>query len=288
MKKTIIFILCILLIIVSMFILFKKEIKFYLENKYYGKNDIQEIDVKELDNLITKKESFSLLIYQPLCITSTSFEEIVDNFQKENSIMFYKIPFSSIKEIDYLTSIKHYPSFIIFKKGNVAAYLDAESDEHIESYKSVEGFKKWFTKYVKLRKVTSNDKKSTVIEKNVTNIKLEDVKKEKNKVNIYLFWQVGCHHCAKELDFIKNINEEDKKLFNLYTFDVSASQENLDVLKTFSSAMNEEINSVPYTIIGKKSFHGFNDKISLEIIDAIKEEYKNNYDIYFDNILEEK
>ena len=48
--------------------------------------------------------------------------------------------------------------------------------------------------------------------------------------------------------------------------------------------MDDEITGVPYTIIGNKSFKGFSERYEEEMLVAIKEQYKDSYDVYFDNI----
>lgn len=48
--------------------------------------------------------------------------------------------------------------------------------------------------------------------------------------------------------------------------------------------MGDEAKGVPYTIIGNKSFTGFNEEDKKDLIDAIESQYKNSYDVYFDKI----
>jgi len=50
--------------------------------------------------------------------------------------------------------------------------------------------------------------------------------------------------------------------------------------------MGDKVTGVPYTIIGKKSFTGFGEKSKINFIQAIESQYKNSYDVYFDQIKE--
>lgn len=153
MKKKLLFIIPILLVLIISSIIaiaiFNNKINvFSLENKYYGNNDITEIDLNQLNELIDKKESFGIFVYQPMCITSADFEKVLYDFQAQNSISFYKIAFSKVK--NELKDLNYYPSFIIYNNGKMVDFLESDKDEDIKYYQSADGFEEWLTKYVKL------------------------------------------------------------------------------------------------------------------------------------------
>lgn len=261
---------------------------FYLETKYYGDTSVEEIDTSKLNRLIATNESFALFVYQPACVNSTNFEIVLTNYQKEKNISIKKITFSNLKGTILEDKIKYYPSFVIFKNGRVVDYLETDKDEDIATFKSVEGFDKWFTKYVKIRK-TSNynntsveDEVSTTTEKIV--IDLPDIKKEKDKVNIYLFWGDGCPHCEHEQEFFEKIEEEYGHLYNLYKFETWGNSKNANMMKIFGKEMGDSARGVPYTIIGSKSFSGFGTSSEEKFKEAIEEEAKKDFDIYIDVI----
>lgn len=116
------------------------------------------------------------------------------------------------------------------------------------------------------------------------NFDLNDIKKVQNKVNIYLFWGDGCPHCKNEHEYLKSLKKEYGKYFNLYVFEVWYSEANAKLMFEFALANNEDINSIPYTIIGSKTFNGFNDSMKKDLLDAILEEKDSNIDIYIDKI----
>lgn len=140
-----------LLFIIILVLIFKNQKPFYLENKYYKDTSLEEINIKKLNNLINKKESFGLFVYQSMCFSSDDFESVLKKFQKDYQVGFYKISFSNISKTTLKKYIKYYPSFIIFKKGKVIDYLEADKDQDVESYTSKKGFAKWFLQYVKLQ-----------------------------------------------------------------------------------------------------------------------------------------
>ena len=54
-------------------------------------------------------------------------------------------------------------------------------------------------------------------------------------------------------------------------------------MEQFASKMGDEISGVPYIVIGERTFKGFSEKHKESIKAAIKEQYKDSYDVYFEN-----
>ena len=151
MKTKIIITLTLIIIVITRIIIFLKPKKISLETKYYGQSSITKITKDEYEELKQKKESFAIFIYEPACPTSSNFEKIVNEFVNESQISIYKLAFSDIKNTDIESCLKYYPSFIIYNKGNIIAYLEADKKEDLACYKSKEEFKSWFTKYVVIK-----------------------------------------------------------------------------------------------------------------------------------------
>lgn len=293
MKKKIIIFISILILIISVIVFWfinKNQKPFFLENDYYGGSKITEIEFNELNELVENKKSFVIFIYQPMCVTSANFESVLNEFLKENQISIYKISFANIKDTYLNKYIKYYPSFIIYNKGKIVDFLEADKDEDVSSYTSKDEFKNWFTKYVKLKDI--NYKESDFIlnepKKEENNyqedVNFQNIVKEDNKINIYFFWGKGCPHCEEEFAFFNSLDEEDKNRYNLYTFEIWYNEENAKLVHIFAQEMNDTVTGVPYTIIGNKSFKGFGKNSKEEFINAINKQYKNSYDIYFDKI----
>ena len=284
MKKLIVFsltmIFCFLLVGCN-----NKQDTFSLDKEYYQNNSFNELDKNTFDDLINNKKSFAIFIYQPLCTTSYEFNKILTEFANQYQISFYKMSFSDMKETELKEYIKYYPSLVIYNEGEIVDYLDANSDSDSEYYKSVDGFKKWFSNYVSIQKANSND--YLILEEETNNhtkidAKLEDIVYDENKVNIYFFWGNGCPHCEEEFKFLKSIETEYGKYFTLNTFEVWYSKDNAKILEQFANAMGDEVKGVPYTIIGNKTFSGFSKNYEGQFLKAIKEQYHNSYDVYFD------
>ena len=265
----------------------KNEEPFYLEDKYYGDDEFIELDKDMLEDLINDKESFAIFIYQPACANSENFEKVLTEYTGDKQISFYKMAFSDIKETTLGDEIKYYPSFVIFHNGKMVDFLDANSDNDTNYYKDYDGFDEWFSSYVLKKEVdkeTSTKDTSIEEEKINTDVTLDDVKYDENKVNIYFFWGDGCPHCEAEFEFFESIANEYGDYYTLNTFEVWNNEENANLLEVFSKSMNEDITGVPYTVIGDQTFTGFSDEYKEKMINAIISQHKNSYDVYFDSI----
>lgn len=280
--KKVVKVICILLCI--MLTGCKNEL-FDLEEKYYKEASLKEISYNDLDKLVKSKESFGVFIYQPLCETSSGFEIILNNFTKQYQMSFYKVAYSDIKNTDLGKKIKYYPSFIIYKDGKIVDYLEADKDEDTIRYKNINEFKNWLSNYVNLPKITNTEfeNENTNLEEMKIDFEIQNISYNEDKVNIYLFWGDGCPHCENAMQFFESIENEYGKYFVLNKFEVWYNAENKKIYEVFANLMGDEAKGVPYIIIGDKTFKGFSTRYEEDIKDAIISQYKNSYDVYFDN-----
>ena len=276
-----------ILIIISFLLLgCDRQNVFSLEEKYYGNSSFNELDVDSYNKLIENKESFAIFIYQPLCTTSYDFNKVLTEFSLDYQISFYKMSFANMMETDLKQSIKYYPSLVIFNEGKLVDFLDANSEEDINYYKNSDEFKNWFTSYVLLKEVNNSFKPENndnlIDNSSKIDAELENIKYDENKANIYFFWGNGCPHCEKEFEFFESIKTEYGDYFTLHSFETWYDEENAELLNQFASAMGDKVTGVPYTIIGNKTFKGFSESKEKEFLEAIKTQYKNSYDVYFE------
>lgn len=307
-KWLIISIVALILVVAAIvvFLIFQNQSKiFSLESKYYNTGEKIEINISELEELISDKESFVVFVSQDMCLASSNFEVVINDFLEEYPITIYEINYSELKESDLGDFLEHYPSFVIYKNGKMVDFLDANADEDTDYYKTKEGFKNWFTQYVNLDNISKNqnlsdstnqvtndnsndenniDNESTEKPSNTVDVNLDNITKEEGKVNIYFFWGDGCPHCEEQFAFFDSIESEYGDLYNLYTFETWQNEENAELLKTFSDAMEVESRGVPYTIIGEEVFTGFSESMESDFINAIVEEKDKSFDVYFDKI----
>lgn len=259
---------------------------FSLDSKYYGNSDFIDIDSESLNKLVENKGNFILFVYQPLCAASTSFEAVLTNFAEAYEIGINKIAFSNIKDTLLGEHVKFYPSFVIFKNGEVVDYLDPNDGKDTEIYKNVENLGKWLSSYVNIslkNEVTDKVDDDVYINENVEiTVELKGVSYDSKRVNIYFFWGDGCPHCKKEFAFFEDIEKEYGKYYNLHRYEVWNNDENYEVLKQFAAKLGKNPSAVPFTIIGNKVFIGFDDSYKSRILDAITTQHIDSYDVYFD------
>lgn len=98
--------------------------------------------------------------------------------------------------------------------------------------------------------------------------KVVDKKVEEEKVNLYFFHSKTCPHCRAEKEFLLSIKDKYKNL-NIYMFEISDSK-NSSYLKKAKSIFKETTNYVPYTVIGKETFVGYNSFYGDKIEETIQ------------------
>ena len=94
---------------------------------------------------------------------------------------------------------------------------------------------------------------------------------EENKVNLYLFKDKTCPHCKKETEWLKSIESDYKDYLNIYYFELNGNKENQEKYFIATETMNINTTSIPFTVIGEKTFVGFSDTIKSNIENTIKD-----------------
>lgn len=88
-----------------------------------------------------------------------------------------------------------------------------------------------------------------------------------NKVEAYLFYGIGCPHCAKEIEFFFSIKDKYPDL-TVYTYEVYYNQKNALLLQEVARNLNVDGGGVPFTVIGDESFVGFGEQSSPKELEA--------------------
>ena len=104
----------------------------------------------------------------------------------------------------------------------------------------------------------------------------------RNLVNIYLFHSSTCPHCKEEIELLDKLEEKYENI-RVYKYEISDPNNSL-ILSQVSEIYNTKVTSVPFTIIGNKTFNGFSSEHSMKtFIGAI--EYFSNFG-YIDKVAE--
>ena len=103
------------------------------------------------------------------------------------------------------------------------------------------------------------------------------------KINVYIFKGDGCGYCAKALTFFEGLSDEYQNYFNLVEKEVWYDDNNAALMQKVADYFNEDVNGVPYIVIGEKTFQGFDEsQYGNEIKNAIKTGYENTDGTYKD------
>ena len=126
--------------------------KFYLEDKYYNNSGLTDTSVKSLEDLVKNKKSFILFVYNDFCSFSIPCDSVFDETSTSLNIQILQIPYRDFKTSKLSSKLKYAPSIMIFEKGKVVDYLDAESDDDYDLYQDVTKFKIWLSNYIYIEK----------------------------------------------------------------------------------------------------------------------------------------
>lgn len=118
---------------------------FRLDDQYYGEASLETISADQLQQLVDEKSSFAVFVSQPACRASDNFEKVLQSFVAEHPMKFYEIAFSDLENLPFVADVRFYPSFLIFKKGKLVGFLEADNDDHAAAYTSLDGFQTWLT-----------------------------------------------------------------------------------------------------------------------------------------------
>lgn len=132
-----------------------QEKVFSLDDEYYFKTDLIEIDsLEEVEQMAKDKKSFALFVYMNGCTSCAAFKPVLTAFLNRNKMTFYSISAETIgedKDNSIMKAIEYAPSVLLYNKGKVVASLDAMSNDDIPYYETEDGFTQWFIKYCEIK-----------------------------------------------------------------------------------------------------------------------------------------
>ena len=114
----------------------------------------------------------------------------------------------------------------------------------------------------------------------------EDIKKD-DKINIYFFWRKGCEHCKAQFAYLEENFYKYQDKCNIYSFEIMDNEDNQILMDKFSNALGENIDAVPFTIVGNNFLLGYSYASKEDLEKLIEDEINNkNYeDLYFEKII---
>lgn len=91
-----------------------------------------------------------------------------------------------------------------------------------------------------------------------------------DKVDLYLFYGKGCPHCAKELTFLKELEDQYPNL-QVHLYETWDHAENNKLLTRVKSALGIQNSYVPFTVINGFSYTGYSENVAYQIEKRIQD-----------------
>lgn len=114
-------------------------------------------------------------------------------------------------------------------------------------------------------------------------IAFNNYKENDNQVTIYLFRGNGCNYCRAFLTYLNSIADENGK-FKVVSFEVWNDKDNNDLLDEVAKFLDQDIQGIPFIIIGDQVFQGYGETYNEEIEKAIDDEFQKSpnerYDVF--------
>lgn len=125
------------------------EQKVVLDAEYYNaQSGFTDLTAQEYEELVGAKKSFVVFVDQGGCTTADRLREYVGRYMEEAGVSVYKMMFAEVKESSLHEFVKYYPSVVIVSRGQVVAYLRADSDDDAKVYNNYEDLEGWMKRFL--------------------------------------------------------------------------------------------------------------------------------------------
>lgn len=121
--------------------------RFRLDDEYYTSSEDISIDKDEYEKLIADKKSFVVMIDKPGCVTTEAMRKDMAS-STDLQFKYYRIMWKYVKDSSLHEYVKFAPSVAIVHKGEVVAWLSADSDEDSKYFNDTNALKEWLEKYI--------------------------------------------------------------------------------------------------------------------------------------------
>lgn len=123
--------------------------KVVLDAEYYNtQSGFTDLTAREYEELVGAKKSFVVFVDQGGCTTADRLREYVGRYMEEAGVSVYRMMFAEVKESSLHEFVKYYPSVVIVSRGQVVAYLRADSDDDAKVYNNYEDLEGWMKRFL--------------------------------------------------------------------------------------------------------------------------------------------
>lgn len=124
----------------------KQTGEFRLSEGNYGEAATPEITAAEFRNLVAEKQSFIVVAHMMLCPAELPLKDVAKRLARGEKLRIYFLNEHEFEQTKLKDEIKYLPTAVVIRDGKVVEFLDAEADEDVEGYQTVEGLKDWLEK----------------------------------------------------------------------------------------------------------------------------------------------
>lgn len=142
--------IAIFVIAIASFVIFR-DFKFELNDGMYGDGQVVNITIDNIGSKVADHQSFALFVSQPGCRTADDLRKIVKEFASTHHLTIYEVDYSGLRESGLVPGLKFYPSFVVFRRGKPVDFLEADSQDDVSAYSTLDGFSTWFTDHIILK-----------------------------------------------------------------------------------------------------------------------------------------
>ena len=115
-------------------------------------NGLELINAEQLNQKIAQQETFAVSVYLPGCSSCAAFAPVVKEVADSGQIPVYTMSLADAKENNTVIGekVSYTPSIVLFKEGEVQAFLDASADADLPYYKNAENLSGWMGQYIQI------------------------------------------------------------------------------------------------------------------------------------------
>ena len=88
---------------------------------------------------------------------------------------------------------------------------------------------------------------------------------ENKELTIYLFHGAECPHCAAEIRFLNELEEEYQDKLKIVKYEVWHNEDNEKILNQVKTYFNVNTTGVPFTVIGEKYVNGYSENVGSDL-----------------------
>lgn len=105
-----------------------------------------DITAEEFRELVQSRQDFTVIAHMTICPAEFPLTTIAKQLAREEKMTIYALSEEEFRKTELAEKIKYLPTAAIYKDGKMVKYLDAEKDEDLKYYQTVEGLKGWIEK----------------------------------------------------------------------------------------------------------------------------------------------